>query len=240
MEMPIGRGEGKSKTEFMFVKAREQEVDGRENERFAVEDGFVSSTRSFRYLGTIVDSGLDDTVDAIHRTKAAAKVFGAMSSSIFRERHINPELKGATFKAFVLGILLYGAETWSLTAKIQRIVSSFYNRCVRKMCGITLMEMKTAHIHQKDLERKLGLKSLVFYLRRKRLSWAGHLARMGMNRLPRKFLSSWVGRKRPIGKPKQAFGHGLNKDLKAIGLDRAFWILVAKNRKLWRGMINRV
>lgn len=90
MEMYIGRGEGKSKTEFMFVKAREQEVNGRENGRFAVEDGFVSSTRSFRYLGTIVDSGLDDTVDATHRTKTAAKVFGAMSSSIFRERHINP------------------------------------------------------------------------------------------------------------------------------------------------------
>lgn len=84
----------------------------------------------------------------------------------------------------------------------------------------------------------MGLDSVKTVMRRKRLRWFGHVARMGMNRLPRKMLTSWVLGKRPRGRPNQTFGHGLNKDLDAEKIERKSWITIAKNKKLWRKVVS--
>ena len=46
------------------------------------------------------------------------------------------------------------------------------------------------------------------------LRWAGHVARMPEERLPRKLLTGWVEHPRPHGRPEQTFGHALDKALK--------------------------
>ena len=53
-------------------------------------------------------------------------------------------------------------------------------------------------ITTKTLLDHLELKSLDSYVVIRQLRWAGHVARMGMDRLPRKMLSSWVTNKRLV------------------------------------------
>ena len=44
----------------------------------------------------------------------------------------------------------------------------------------------------------------------RKLRWAGHVARMGHERLPRRFLTSWIRNPRPHGRPQFTYGHSLN------------------------------
>ena len=48
--------------------------------------------------------------------------------------------------------------------------------------------------------------------------WAGHVARMGHERLPRRFLTSWIRNPRPHGPPQFTYGHSLNKTLEWAGI----------------------
>ena len=59
-----------------------------------------------------------------------------------------------------------------------------------------------------------------------------HVARMGHERLPRRFLTSWVRNPRPHGRPQFTYGHSLNKTLKWAGIstDFAVWSELAEDR----------
>ena len=77
------------------------------------------------------------------------------------------------------------------------------------------------------------------YIWYRQLRWAGHVARMGHERLPRKFLTSWVRHPRPHGRPQFTYGHSLNKTLARAGFPSEFkeWTELAQNRELWRARV---
>ena len=61
------------------------------------------------------------------------------------------------------------------------------------------------------------METIDHYISLRKLRWAGHIARMPMERFPRKFLTSWVHHARPHGRPQYTFGHSLNKTFMAAG-----------------------
>jgi hypothetical protein len=68
----------------------------------------------------------------------------------------------------------------------------------------------------------LGILDLDSYYRNRFLRWAGHVARMPMNRAPRQLLTGWVAHPRPIGCPEINFGRTLKKALKRNDLPTDF------------------
>ena len=92
----------------------------------------------------------------------------------------------------------------------------------------------------RELRRRLKVESLDQLVAARKLRWAGHIARMGHERLPRRFLTSWVRNPRPHGRPQFTFGHSLNKTLEWAGIstDLAVWSeLAAHDRPAWRELI---
>ena len=81
---------------------------------------------------------------------------------------------------------------------------------------------------------RVGLKSIDTYITQRQLRWAGHVARMTYDRLPRKMLSSWVPNKRPRGAPEFTYGRGLYKALKKVEVSKDNWYALAENREQWR------
>jgi hypothetical protein len=55
-------------------------------------------------------------------------------------------------------------------------------------------------------------------------------------RTPRKLLTSWVRRKRPVDAQSMTFGHTLNKALKSAGVNTLSptWMREAQDRNAWR------
>ena len=104
------------------------------------------------------------------------------------------------------------------------------------MCRVTLWHVREYKISQVNLEHRLLLEPLDYYLARRRLRWAGHVSRMPMSRLPRLLLSSWVDHKRPQQRPQFTYGHGLKRDLSNAGVDVKHWGSLALNRNLWHAV----
>ena len=87
---------------------------------------------------------------------------------------------------------------------------------------------------------RLGISCIDVYVVRRQLRWAGHVARMEMDRLPRKMLSSWVNEKRPRGSPEMTYGRSLMKALKRANVDTNDWYEMAKDRNVWKNVIDSV
>ena len=78
----------------------------------------------------------------------------------------------------------------------------FHNRCVRSMFRVTLSQCYSFRISNEELFRCLNLRAIDDYVTKRQLRWAGHVAQMDFDILPRKMLSSWVCTRRPVGAPE--------------------------------------
>ena len=99
------------------------------------------------------------------------------------------------------------------------------------------MHTRRHHISNADLLARTGLQTIDAYLAKRQLRWAGHVARMPNNRLPRKMLSCWVPHKRPRGAPQMTYGRSLRKLLRKAEIPVENWHDLAQDRVKWRELI---
>ena len=182
---------------------------------------------------------LRDEQDVDTRLASAAAAFGALRSCVFDSRDITLATKKRVYLTLVVNILLYGSEGWCLTAALLGRLRAFHSRCIRSMCRVTRWQTWHHHISSAALRDRMRLETIDHYISLRKLRWAGHVARMNMERLPRKFLTSWVRQARPHGRPQFTYGQSLNKTLKHAGIstDFAVWTKLAQDRNGWRGRI---
>jgi len=237
LHMHVGQGATLSKTEAMFFPGPGQPYANGDTSRFFVDDDghFVDFTTEFKYLGSITHTSLTSDADVDKRIKSATAAFGALSEGIFRNKHVNLDVKGRVYTALVLSILLYGSECWCLREDLLQQLQTFHNRCARTMCRITMAHTIRHHIRTDDVLARLNIKPFTYYHHNRILGWGGHVARMDMSRLPRMFLTAWVNHRRPVGCPQMTFGRTLNKALAAKGIPKAFseWSVLAQDRDEW-------
>ena len=91
-----------------------------------------------------------------------------------------------------------------------------------------------------SLLKVLGLRNVETYVCRRQLQWAGHVARMGMDRLPRRFMSAWCGKPRQIGRPEMTHGATLEAALKFAGVEVDGWMEQAQDRGGWKQVISGI
>ena len=78
-----------------------------------------------------------DATDVDSRIEAAGKAFGALRGCVLSSTHINMTAKRVVYEVLILAILLYGAESWSVTEEMLRRLRVFHARCVRAMCRVS-------------------------------------------------------------------------------------------------------
>ena len=111
-------------------------------------------------------------------------------------------------RSFCRGLsALYGSECWIVTAEHLRLLESFHRTNVRIMNRVVLLHSAAHHISAEELEDRLGLQSLKFYWWYRVLKYyAGHVARMSPDALPRLLQRCWVeGGTQPTGGTKALF-----------------------------------
>ena len=165
--------------------------------------------------------------------------------SKFALKAMDDRTKGKLYEALVLGILLYGSETWALTTPNRQKLNKFHNSCVRYLCGARRRTHQRQHTPtMASLFAKLHVHNMDHYLNARYLRWAGHVARMPEHRLPRRMLTAWVDNPRPRGKSCYGYGHWLEKELNAAGIcteanalamgNVESWMQQAQDRVAWR------
>ena len=103
------------------------------------------------------------------RIEKAGTVYQIWRRKVFRSRNLSKETKMRVFRTMVMSVLLYGTETWSVTKKEIRKLTTFQIWCLRDILGVTLWHRH----HNSDILRETGEPPVEDQLRQKRLQWFG-------------------------------------------------------------------
>jgi len=72
------------------------------------------------------------------------------------------------------------------------------------------------------------------------MRWAGHVARMGEERVVYRVLVGKAGGKRPLGRPRRRCVDNIRMDLQEVGCEYMDWVGLAQDRDRWRTLVSAV
>ena len=197
----------------------------------------IEVVSDFRYLGALVEAHGEVLMDVEDRIGRASRAFGALCRPVFRDSNLSLRTKRMVYRAVVLGVLLYGAETWVNKSTATRKLESFNSRCLRRILGITRAQQRQHRLASVQVRRRFGAEeALEDVVAAKRLRWVGHVARMDDSRLPKKLLFGWLPQRRPAHGTRQRWRDKVRKDLKRFRIEEGGWFHVAQDREMWRGI----
>ena len=76
--------------------------------------GFITLTREFKYLGSIISYNVDDYSDISLRIKKANQAMGVLKF-FWDSENIDKSAKVQIYLAIPINLLLWGCQTWALT-----------------------------------------------------------------------------------------------------------------------------
>ena len=131
-------------------------------------------------LLSIIYAFLDGTVEINTRI---AKAYNAMIAlkSLWGNRGISLSVKKRVYLASVRSVLLYACESWPVKAEHERRLDAFDHRMMRWILHVSYLDRVTnAEIRRRFNETE----TISTSIKRRRLKWFGHVARMEHTRLP--------------------------------------------------------
>ena len=144
-----------------------------------VVGGEIEMVEHFPYLGSVLSRDGNVMEDVKCRIAKASRMFGCLRGPIFNNPILSIPTKRAVYKATVLSVLLYGAETWALKAEHVRRLTTFHNRCVRTILGVTRYQQWQERLRSKALASRFSMEwSIPDIIMDRRLQWLGHLGHM--------------------------------------------------------------
>ena len=90
-----------------------------------LDGGVVEVVEQFKYLGSLVHGGVVGVKLAVELFKHLG-VFGSLHDSVFTASDLTMETKRIVYQSVVLGVLLYGAETWAFSQNLVGKLDQFH------------------------------------------------------------------------------------------------------------------
>ncbi|XP_065197534.1 uncharacterized protein LOC135829055 [Sycon ciliatum] len=196
--------------------------------------GTVEYVDSFRYLGCQITPDARSSFDVSRRIAAASGAFGALKKAVFANSEFPIGLKRVVYGVTVLAVLLYGAENWTPRQRDLQRLESFHLRSIRMVLGVSRARQMDEHVTTLQVRQWWGdMEQVSDKVRRRRLQWLGHLARMD-DRIPRQLLFGALPYKRPPHGPRKRWKDPIKHDLTAVSIGMNEWLETADDRSEWR------
>ena len=110
---------------------------------------------------------------------------------------------------------------------LRRIVGPIYDR----------NEDRWRRRHNDELREITRQEEITDVIRRSKLRWAGHIARMEDNRIPKKVMLGTPLGRMPVGTPRMRWMVGLRSELDRRGIEYNRWMEIAQDRAVWRNAL---
>ncbi len=193
--------------------------------------------RNCKLLGSILDTENDIT-----RRKGLLMAHMKSDRKIYQSKRLNIRHKIRYFVAFAESIFLYNCELWTLTSTMEKKLDAFHRKELRWALGIFWPRVVTnKQIYQMTQQEPWSTK-----IRRRRLSFLGHLCRLHPETPARKALEESL---QPVklkrGRPAMSWIRqvtedlkraNINIDLKNPGETLQTLLDLTENRKLWQSI----
>jgi len=123
------------------------------------------------------------------------------------------------YRTIILPVVFYGCEAWSLTLREERKLSVFENMALRTIFGLRRDEEmgECRRLHNEELNDLYSSPNIVRVIKSRRMKWAGHVARMGEERMVYRVLVGKPEGKRPLGRPRRRWVNNIRMDLQEVG-----------------------
>ncbi len=190
----------------------------------------------FKYLGVIISNNGSWSKEFQHRKGKAWFQFLERRKTIF-QRYLFPLThKIWLFKVYVLTTLLYGCEAWAPTAEEFTNIETIQ----RKMLMMILNIRDSDKVNYVNILEKTKMLCVESYIRKQRLIWAGKIARMGDDRVPKlMFFGEVVGGHSSRGARKHTLRDAVYQDLVYFNINKSKWIeLAEQGQSSWIEIVN--
>ena len=130
------------------------------------------------------------------------------------------------FTVMILSVLLYGCESWALSAAQMLRLEVFMRGCLRQILGLRSID----GVSDADLYARCGgVERIEQHWRRRALRWLGHLGRMDASRLAKKLLwATFMEGERRRGRRAKSLPEMYAEQLQYLSPQ------LAEARKTWR------
>ena len=214
----------------MKINVAKCKVISTNSQPISIDNFNVETVQDFVFLGSNVPS---TSADVKRRITLGSVAFGKLKQNIWSRKDISTALKVRLYNALILPIAIYGAETWSMTKSDTKKLHVFENNCLRSILGVKLQD----RVSIVQLRKRAALKfQIEDQIKKRRLSWFGHVARLPPDSLSKRCLKQDFETKRKRGRPAKRWQDLIRED---TGLPLGTAERYAQNKELWRKKVHK-
>ena len=194
----------------------------------------LGQVQEFEYLGSVQTEDCSSIKEVKVRIAKATSALSRLKL-IWKDKHISMSSKLRLLRALVLSIFVYGAESWTLNAEIEKRINSFELNCYRRLLNVHW----STHTKNVDIQKRIAdlsgpVESFLSTVKKKKLAWYGHVTR-AKGTLANTILQGTVEGSRNRGRPKRQWV----KDIESwTGQNTSSLLRVAEDRVEWRRIVH--
>ncbi|BHF72081.1 hypothetical protein SprV_0401514400 [Sparganum proliferum] len=111
---------------------------------------------NFPYLGSALSGNTKIEDEVANRISKASQALGRLQSTVWNRHGLQMSTKLKRYKAVILPMLLYGAETWTVYTKQARRLNHFHHSCLRRILRLNWQD----RIPDTDVLERTGILSI--------------------------------------------------------------------------------
>ena len=189
----------------------------------------------FMYLGSVVSCGNRISLEISQRIVKANRCYFGLSKHL-RSSAISRSTKCLLYKTLIRPVLTYGSESWTLTSNEEKELLIFERKVLRRIFGPVKVGNSWRRRTNREVYELYKDGDLMKYIKLGRLRWAGHVARMPEERIPRRVLDGRLYQNRGRGRPRLRWEDAVVRDARIL-LHTRNWRATAQDRANWRRLI---
>ena len=190
----------------------------------------LEQVETFTYLGANINQEGGSSKEIISRL---AKTYSCLKNNeiLWKSKNISIPTKIRILRALVISVFLYGCESWTLTAYLEKRISALEMICYRRLLRVSYKDHISNDIIREQITQHIGPhKDLLSTVKERKLKWFGHVTRR--KSIANTIMHGTVRGSRPQGRPKKTWLQNI-KDWTGSTLGDASSV-EAHNRDFWR------